>query len=84
MRRFLEIKQGRHLAVAQADAEKNMETIKLSPVHDMHSMHKYAKQIESKAILFENMNLLKRLEKVDSEANPAKLAKDYEKRTEHK
>jgi hypothetical protein len=61
-----------------------METIKGSPVHDMHSMHMYAKQAESKAVLFENMNLLKRIEKVDSEANPVKLAKDYEKRTEHK
>jgi len=50
----------------------------------MHSMHMYAKQAESKAVLFENMNLLKRIEKVDSEANPVKLAKDYEKRTEHK
>ena len=54
------------LNVAAADVEKNMSVIKTSPVHDMHSMHMYAKQHESKAILFENMNLLGRLEKVDS------------------
>ncbi len=44
MRKFLEIKEGKQLKVGLADADKNLQTIKLSPVHEMHSLHLYKKQ----------------------------------------
>ena len=78
MRKFLEIQKGQQLGVAEANYPKNMTTINLSPVAQMHSTSLYKKQHESNALLFENMNLLKRLEKVESSVKVKSLLKDFD------
>jgi len=66
------------LAVAEAHYPKNMTVINLSPVAQMHSTSLYKKQQDSNALLFENMNLLNRLQKVESSVKVNKLLKDYD------
>jgi hypothetical protein len=44
----------------------------------MHSTSLYKKQAESNALLFENMNLIKRLEKVESTFQVKNLIKEYD------